>query len=104
MVSVSVAELLAGFGSVTPLGAATVAVLLRPPNGNGSTVPIRVYVTVPPTGRFTESPMLPEPFAVHVPPPAPTQVQVAPVMTAGTASATVTPVAALDPGLDTTIV
>src|SRR6266496_6735229 len=39
--SVSVAELLAGFGSVTPLGAATVAVLPRLPLAGALIVPIR---------------------------------------------------------------
>src|SRR6266481_9896289 len=40
--SVSVAELLAGFGSVTPPGAVTVAVLLRLPVADGLIVPVRV--------------------------------------------------------------
>ncbi len=54
---------------------------------------------MPPTGRLTVSLMLPEPDAVQVPPPAPTQVQVAPVSAAGKVSATVAPVAALGPGV-----
>src|SRR5512139_3384600 len=41
-VSVSVAELLARFGSVTPPGAAIVAVLLRLPVADGLSVPVRV--------------------------------------------------------------
>src|SRR3954452_23838406 len=47
--------------------------------------------------------MLPEPDAVQVPPPAPTQVQVA-VRDAGKVSATVAPVALLGPAFDAVIV
>src|SRR5882672_6784800 len=42
VVSVSVAELLARFGSATPAGVVTVAVLLRFPVATGETVPVRV--------------------------------------------------------------
>src|SRR5690349_11599739 len=52
-VSVSVAELLAGSGSVTPPGAATVAVLLSEPLAAPEIVQDAVYVTLPPAGRFT---------------------------------------------------
>jgi hypothetical protein len=103
-VSVSVAVLLAGVGSITPPGTVTVAVLTRLPVAEALTVPVRVYVTLPPTGRFTVALMLPDPLAVQVPPPAPTQVQVGPVIAAGTVSATVAPVTALGPGFDATIV
>ena len=48
--------------------------------------------------------MLPEPEAVHVPPPAPTHVHVAPVSDAGSVSVTVAPVTALGPAFDATIV
>src|SRR5258706_260307 len=41
--------------------------------------------------------MLPDPEAVHVPPPAPTQVHVTPVSDAGKVSATVAPTALLGP-------
>src|SRR5258706_495970 len=75
-VSVSVAELLAGVGSVTPAGAVTVAVLLSVPVARLEMVQVAVYVTLPPLGRFTVLLMLPEPEAVQVPPPAPVQVQV----------------------------
>ena len=59
---------------------------------------LAVYVTLLPAARFTESLILPEPDAVHVPPPAPTQVQVQ-VSDAGKVSATVDPVALLGPAL-----
>src|SRR5260370_828273 len=48
--------------------------------------------------------MLPDPLAAQVPPPAPTHLQVAPVMAAGSVSATVAPVAVLGPAFDATIV
>src|SRR5437773_177024 len=102
-VSVSVAELLVGFGSVTPSGAATVAVLTRVPVADVLTVPVRVYVTVPPTGRFTVSLMLPDPFAMQLPPPAPTLPPLPPSAAAGTVSVTVAPFAALGPAFDATI-
>jgi hypothetical protein len=63
-----------------------------------------VYITDPPAGRLTVSLILPEPEAVHVPPPAPTQVQVTPVIAAGNVSATVEPGALLGPALDAVIV
>jgi hypothetical protein len=47
--------------------------------------------------------MLPDPAAVQVPPPAPTQVHVQ-VRDAGKVSATVAPVAALGPALEATMV
>src|SRR5688500_12473551 len=102
--SVSVALLLAGLGSATPPGAATVAVLLSEPVAPASTVPVAVYVTLPPAGRLTVSLMLPEPPGVQVAPPAPTQVQVTPVKAEGKASATVAPGALLGPVLLATIV
>src|SRR6201999_2166664 len=103
IVSVSVAELLPGVGSVTPPGAVTVAVLLSVPVAAGETVQLAVYVTLAPLGRLTVPLMLPEPAAVQVPPPAPTQVQVQ-VSEAGNVSATVAPVAALGPALLAVIV
>src|SRR6185369_14442417 len=97
-VSLSVAELLPGVGSVTPAGAATVAVLLKVPVAAAEILQLAVYVMLPPLGRFTVSLMLPLPEAVHVPPPAPTHVQVQ-VSDAGNVSATVAPVALLGPAL-----
>jgi len=88
-VSVSVAELLPGFGSVVPPAAVTVAVFARLPVALVEIVPVAVYVTEPPAGRLTVSPILPLPAAVHVPPPAPTHVHVTPVIVPGNVSATV---------------
>ena len=102
-VSVSVALLLPGVGSVTPAPVATVAVLLSEPVAAGETLQLAVYVTLPPLGRLTELLMLPEPDAVQVPPPAPTHVHVH-VSDAGNVSATVEPGALLGPALDAVIV
>src|SRR5206468_4817827 len=81
--SESVAELFDRSGSAKPLGGATVAVFTSGVVTLALTVPVSVYVTLPPTGRFTVSLMSGPPLAVHVPPPAPTHVHVAPVMPAG---------------------
>src|SRR5262245_28434955 len=102
-VSVSVAELLPGVGSGTPGGADTVAVFDSVPVAETLIVPSTVKVTLPPAGRFTVLLMLPDPDAGHVPPPAPTHVQVA-VRDAGNVSVTVDPGALLGPGLLATIV
>src|SRR3954465_1914252 len=102
-VSLSVSELLPGVGSVTPAGAVTVAVLLSVPVAAAEMVALTVYVTDPPDGRLTVLLMLPDPAAVQVPPPAPTQVQVA-VSEAGNVSATVAPVALLGPAFDAVMV
>src|ERR1051326_5744238 len=59
-VSVSVAELLPGVGSVTPPGADTVAVLLKLPVAAAEMVQLAVYVTLPPVGRLTVSLMVPD--------------------------------------------
>lgn len=104
MVSVSVALLLPGVGSVTPPPVATVAVFDSVPVAALDKVPVAVKVTEPPAGKLTVALMLPDPFAGQVPPPAPTQVQVTPVMVAGKVSATVEPGASLGPTLDATIV
>ena len=101
--SVSLALLFADDGSVTPAGAVTVAVLSNEPVAAAEMLQVAVYVTLPPFGRFTESLILPEPDAVHVPPPAPTQVQEQ-VSEAGNVSATVEPGALLGPGFDAVIV
>jgi hypothetical protein len=102
-VSVSVAELFPGVGSVTPPGTATVAVFTRLPVAAALIVALTVYVTLPPTGRLTVLLMLPLPLAGHVPPPAPAHVHVA-VKDAGNVSATVAPVTLLGPALLATIV
>jgi len=103
-VSVSVALLLPGAGSVTPLGTVTVAVLLSEPVTEGEIEQLAVYVTLPPLGRFTELLMLPEPDAVQVPPPAPAHVHVQEVSEAGNESATVEPGALLGPEFEAVIV
>lgn len=99
IVSLSVALLLPGVGSVTPPAAATVAVLDNVPVAAPESVPVAVNVTEPPDGKLTVALMLPDPLAGQVPPPAPTQVQVTPVIDAGKVSATVEPGALLGPEL-----
>src|SRR4029079_19791468 len=102
--SVSVAELLPGAGSITPVGAATVAVLVMVPVALGDAVPLIVYVTVDPTGRLTASLIEPEPEAVQAPPPDAEHVQVGATSTAGIASTTGAPTAADGPRLVTATV
>src|SRR3954469_25252551 len=75
-VSLSVAELLPGVGSLTPPGAVTVAVLLSVPVAAPEIEQLAVYVTLPPLGRLALSLMLPAPAAVQVPPFRPAHVQV----------------------------
>ena len=104
-VSVSVAELLAPFTSVTPAGTVTVAVFASVPVAEADNVPFSVNVAVAPTGRLTaDVEMFPEPEAGHEPPPAPTHVQLTPDTVPGTTSDTVAPVTADGPAFDTTIV
>src|SRR4029077_13810984 len=102
-VSLSVAELLAGVGSVTPAGAVTVAVFESVPVAAAAIAQLAVYVALPPEGRFTVSLMLPPPDAVQVPLPAPRHVHVQ-VSEAGNVSATVAPVASPGPALLAVIV
>jgi hypothetical protein len=103
-VSVSVAELLAGVGSVTPAGGATVAVLASVPVADGAIDPVTTNVTDAPTGRLTLELTLPLPPAGHVPPPAPEHVHVTPLKAAGIESATVAADTADGPALEATIV
>jgi hypothetical protein len=103
-VSVSVAELFPDAGSVTPAPTDAVAVLVSEPVAAAETVPVTTNVAVAPTGRSTEALMLPLPEAGQVAPPAPEQVQVAPVNAAGNVSVTVDPGAADGPAFETTIV
>ena len=63
IVSVSVALLLVGFGSLTVAGAATVAVLINAPLALFDTLLIVVNVTTPPTAKLTIRLMLPKPPA-----------------------------------------
>ena len=104
-VSVSVAELFAGVGSVTPAGTATVAVLTRVPVAVATTVAEIVNVAVAPTGRSTVVAMLPLPLpAAHDPPPAGTHVHVTPLNDAGIVSVTVAADTADGPALLATTV
>ncbi len=104
-VSVSVAELLAGVGSVTPTGGVMDAVLTRLPVAPAAMVPVTVNVAVAPTGRSTVVLMLPLPLpAAHDPPPAGTHVQVTPTSDTGTVSVTLAAVTADGPALEASIV
>jgi len=95
-VSVSVAVLLPGVGSVTVADVATVAVFTNEPVAAAEILQLAVYVTLPIFGKLTVSLILPEPDAVQVPPLAPTQVHVH-VSEAGNVSVTFDPGAALGP-------
>ena len=102
-VSVSVAELLAVAGSVTPLGAAITAVLTRLPVAVATTVAETVNVADAPTGRSTVVLMLPLPLpAAHDPPPEGAHVQVAPESEAGRVSVTGAATTADGPALPAT--
>ena len=93
-VSVSVAELLPGVGSVVPPGTAALAVFTSEPVAEAETVPDTTYVATAP--EFSETVVeieFPEPDAApHEPVPVVIeQVQVTPVTAAGTVSDTVAP-------------
>ena len=103
-VSVSVALLLPGVGSVVPDGTATVAVLLSEPVADALTVALTVYVAVPLANRFTVSLMLPLPDALQLEPEDAVHVQVTLVRLAGIVSLTVAPVTSLGPLFVATIV
>src|SRR5579883_1899667 len=106
-VSVSVALLLAGLGSVTPAGGVTVAVLTRSPVAEGSIWTVKVKVTLALTARSTVVDRAPAPLVgpVTVPPPLlAVVVQVAAVTPAGKGSDTLAPVTALGPSFLTTMV
>src|SRR4051812_13857190 len=90
-VSVSVALLPAGAGSVVPAGAVTVAVLTRSDVVAGDNVPVSVKVAVAPTSNDTDALTSPVPVAGHDPTPAAEHVHVPPVSDAGNTSATVAP-------------
>ena len=103
-VSVSVAVLLAGVGSVTEAGAAMVAVLATVPVALAEIVPVSVKVAVPPGARLTLALMLPLPDAGQLDPAVAVHVQVAPVIVAGKVSVTVAAVTDDGPALEATIV
>src|SRR5947207_3144970 len=101
-VSVSVLLVLAGLGSVTPVGGVTWAVLVRVRVAVGSMVAVKLKVRVALTGRSTVVDRAPPPLSgpVTLPPPVwPTNVQLAAVTPAGRGSDRVAPVAALGPAL-----
>ena len=105
----SVALLLAGFVSVDPAPAVTVAVLTRGPVADGLTVPLTVTVSAlaAPGARLAsvKLTMLPaEPSVPQLPVPVTAQVTVTPVMAAGTVSVRLTPVAVEGPAFVTVIV
>src|SRR5436305_1920544 len=105
MVSVSVAVLLPGVGSVTPAGTATVAVFDNVPDAPAVSVALTVYVIVLPAGIVTVSLMLPLPLALKpVAPPLAVAVQVCVASAAGNVSVMVAPVTLLGPLLVATIV
>src|SRR5947209_3157789 len=108
-VSVSVALLLPGVGSVSPLGGATVAVLTRSPVAEGRAVPRTVKTTplpAPAAMSTTALRLLPEPVAPLVTEALPVvlEVQVTPVRILGRVSATLAPTASLGPALVTVMV
>src|SRR5260370_1190951 len=102
-VSVSVAVLLPGVGSVVPAGAATLAVLLRLPVAEAEMFAVTVNVAVPPFARLTVVLMSPVPL-VTPQLAAGAHVQLALLMPAGSVSVTVAPVTALGPPFVTVMV
>ena len=103
-VSTSVAELLPGVGSATPIGGVTEAVLTRLAVVEASSVPMIVNVAVAPTVSETGTLTLPLPDAGHEPEPLSEQVHVTPLNDAGRASATVAPTTFDGPEFETTTV
>src|SRR5438445_715933 len=103
-VSVSVALLLPGVGSVTPIGAAMVAVLALGPLALSPTRRSSVLVAVPPLTRLTEAERLPLPLAGQLDPAEAAQVQAPTVRLAGAVSVTVAALTALGPLLVATMV
>lgn len=105
IVLTSVSLLLAGVGSGTEAGAMTVAVLLKDPVAELTTVAFNLNVAVLPGRRSTVVLMLPLPLgAPQAPPVEAVQVQVTLVSLVGTMSLTVAPVTVLGPLLRTVIV
>src|SRR5262245_40987689 len=105
-VSMSVALLLAGLVSVTPVGGVTVAVFWREPVADGSTWTVKAKVTAALTGRSTVVARAPVPLAGPVtaaPPLSPVTVQLADVTPAGRGSDTLAPVTVLGPKFLTTM-
>jgi hypothetical protein len=104
-VNKSESVLFAELGSDAVGGGVALAVLTSVPVASGATVADARNVTFAPAGMLTVVLMLPLPDAtLHVAPPAPAQLHVAPVSTAGRLSITVAPIASLGPALLTVIV
>src|SRR3954463_13385008 len=87
-VSVSVALLFPGVGSVTPDGAAMVATFTRFPVRLDGTGVVTMYVIEPPTGRFTVSAIAPDPAVLPLAPPDATAVHDAVLIPVGSGSDT----------------
>ena len=102
--SVSVAELFAGVGSVTPPGRAMAAELTSDPVAAGEIVPVTVNVAVPLDNSVTDALIEPAPDAGHVDPDAAAHVHVTPVSDAGIVSVTVAAVTVEGPAFEATIV
>src|SRR5438270_912713 len=98
-----VLELLAGVGSVTPVGGVTLAVLDRVLPLLAVTVPLMVKVTLPPEGSVVMLLLTAEPLTLTVPHTAPPvglpQLAVMLPMPAGSVSAKLAPSAAAGPPL-----
>lgn len=104
-VSVSLAELFTGFGSVAPLSVVTVAVFVIVPVAVLATVALTVKVAVPPGSRLTVVSMFTLPLgAPQLEPAEAVQVHVLITRPPGMMSLTCAPVPALGPALLTTIV
>ena len=108
-VSVSLAVLLPGLGSVEPAPAVTVAALTSGPLAAGLMVPFTMMVSAWPAPGASLAPvkltLLPaEALVPQLSVPVAVQVAVTPVMAAGTGSAMVNPVAVLGPSFVTVIV
>ena len=98
IVVLSVAELFAAAGSLTPLGVVIVTVLLRVPDA-WETVPLTVNVTDPPAGMSTGVLMLPFPLAGQLALPLAEHVHVTPLRPLGMMSETNAPVTDTGPEL-----
>ena len=102
--STSEAELSAGFGSVTPAGGTTVAVLVSTPVAAGSRPTTTVNVIDEPAARLTTVAIAPEPDGAHDAPAVAAHVQLIVVAPVGIASATDAPKTLDGPLLATTTV
>src|SRR4051794_37079542 len=104
IVSVSVAELSARFGSVTPAGAVTEAVFASDPEMLVASEAVAEKVTCPPAASVTRVSIVPAPEPGQLEPTEAEQVQDTPVTAAGNGSCTRALVTVLGPALLTTMV